>query len=1021
MALRDGHRESVGSRRDPEAAGRARKKHHHHHKRSTGRHARTNEPATTCEYQEDNKEPCFLYKIQITERWKEEQPKQPKPKRARAAIEQDIKDTDQALLDVQKDIDAEHTKKKADKKVLAALRKRRDDLQERTVKLLIEFYAADAKPPAKRPKSKDRVFSVVRHMPREWVARLGTAQREMKTLTGQLTKLMKDWDAKHQEHEELKARLMVFNKETEELLREKEKAKAALERRRRRTKMREDELEAEEAKVEASQDGSLKKRWRERGRRQAEEKLDRSRTKEQDRQREYQDAEAAWDAKVDEFNDLDATEPAVYQQLQGIKTSIDAKIAEIDAIEKLVLKIRNTLVSPAIIQVVAGSKVPWYQNLEGRSHMDEKGERHHKAAGKPKDGTPKVTVEIDPDNDPLDDPPHPDGLPWGPTKIGSYCTKAEPDSEELGPHPNVDVTILPERKQDPWPFPTGEARGKQLEFEVWQAQQFDDTLQVTARTVVGQILLAGWNMFVRVIRVVKEVFSKEPRIARYTIRARACGYKPEGRTHNVSRDLQADLEVYPSDSFEISVDTSAFAGIGYSREVSRADASAPVAETGQAQYESSGSQDERTDTETFTMQAAFGTMRDTHSVTRIEGSGGVDKDLVIIQDVQQRGLTKETHRYTDPSHQNTFEGEAYSLDYHQTDTSDFSGVRTDKSIRFDETGKIVSRTDDEGNLVTNEEYRGRSDMETQSFSYDDAAVAPDAERVKRVPPYPSTFFPLCPVDISFKRNDLEDEFTQHIKSAVGNLIWITRNAAAFAGRLSNWVPAYGFGFNFTFDILSGHFSYYKQWREHIDSRVYPYSKAKLDIVCFQTSLTLWGGVWFELLMFEFKAVVEIIVSGKVGVKGELETAHPNAVVKGNRGFGPTGGIGATVRIRFVVGQADWCSASVGVRTGIDVELIAWTQHEEGPHVKWDATFTGVTAFITARLILVGGWEFERKFCKEKKIAEKRWPDLTDADILERQNAEMESLTAEAIHEAQVMSAKSEASRTKNRRRIRRGE
>ncbi len=580
------------------------------------------------------------------------------------------------------------------------------------------------------------------------------------------------------------------------------------------------------------------------------------------------------------------------------------------------------------------------------------------------------------------------------------------------------MTILPEREQTPWPFPKTAAHGQKLEFEAWQAQQFDDTLQVTVRTVVGQILLAGWNMFVRVLRVIKEVFSNSPRIANYKIRARACGYKPEGRTHNVTRDLEANLEVYPSDSFEISVDTSAFAGIGYSREVSRADASAPVAETGQAQYESSGSPDETTDKETFTMSAAFGTIKDTHTVTRIEGTGGSNKSLVIQEDIQQRGLTTDIHRYTDSSHENTFEGEAYSLDYHQTKEHDFSGVKSGGSIQFDEAGKIVSRTDDEGNVVSSQEYRDRHD-DAENFESGGSIQVTDAERVTRVPPYPSSFFPLCPVDIKFKRNDLEDEFTQHIKSAVGNLIWISRNAAAFAGRLSNWVPAYGFGFNFNFDILSGHFSYMKQWREHVDRRVYAYSKAKLDIVCFSTSLTLWGGVWFELLMFEFKAVVEIVLSGKVGVKGEYETAHPSAVVKGNRGFGPTGGVGAMVRIRIVIGQDTWCSAAVGVRTGIDVEYIAWTQHEEGPHVKWDATFTGVTAFITARLILVGGWEFERKFCKEKKIAEKRWPDLTDADILERQNAEMEALTAEAIHEAQEMSAKSERSKARNRSRMRR--
>jgi hypothetical protein len=624
-------------------------------------------------------------------------------------------------------------------------------------------------------------------------------------------------------------------------------------------------------------------------------------------------------------------------------------------------------------------------------------------------------VKLDADNDSSGGPPHPKGNPWGPSALGLYCTGDPPPTGAPGPHPYLDCDVLPAREQTPWPFPAPAAKGKTLEFEAWQAQQFDETLQVPANTVVGRIL-AGWNMCVRVVRVIKEIFSRNPRVSMIRLRARACGYKPTGRTRNVTGNLEATLEVFPSDSFEFSVTTSAFAGLDYSREVVRSDASNPVAETGQAQYDSSGSKDQVEDTESFTMRSAFGAVKDTHSVTKIEGTGGgADKSLVIIEDVKQRGFTTDIHRATDASHDNTFQGEAYTLDFNQTKQTDISGVKTGGSLSFSETGKMVDRTDETGAIRDNDDYRADGDFQSGSFDYTGADRA-GTDRVTRVPPYPSTFFPLCPVDISFKRNDLEDEFTQHAKSVVGNLIFISRNMAAFAGRLSNWVPSMGFGFNFSFDILSGNFKYYKQHREHIDRRVYVYSKGTLDITCFQTSLTLWGGAWFELLMLEFKAVVEIILSGKVGVKGELESTHPDATVRGNVGFGPTGGVGAKVQIRIVVGQADWCSAAVGIRTGI--EMIAWTQHQEGPHVRWDATFTGVTAFITARLALVGGWEYERKFCQEKKIAERRWPDVTDGDILERQNAEMESLTQEAILEAQEMSTKSEASRLKNRASVR---
>ncbi|MGK0482558.1 MAG: hypothetical protein ACJAQ3_002538 [Planctomycetota bacterium] len=359
-------------------------------------------------------------------------------------------------------------------------------------------------------------------------------------------------------------------------------------------------------------------------------------------------------------------------------------------------------------------------------------------------------MKLDADNDSSGGPPHPKGNPWGPSALGLYCTGDPPPTGAPGPHPYLDCDVLPAREQTPWPFPAPAAKGKTLEFEAWQAQQFDETLQVPANTVVGRIL-AGWNMCVRVVRVIKEIFSRNPRVSMIRLRARACGYKPTGRTRNVTGNLEATLEVFPSDSFEFSVTTSAFAGLDYSREVVRSDASNPVAETGQAQYDSSGSKDQVEDTESFTMRSAFGAVKDTHSVTKIEGTGGgADKSLVIIEDVKQRGFTTDIHRATDASHDNTFQGEAYTLDFNQTKQTDISGVKTGGSLSFSETGKMVDRTDETGAIRDNDDYRADGDFQSGSFDYTGADRA-GTDRVTRVPPHPSTFFPLCPVDISFKR------------------------------------------------------------------------------------------------------------------------------------------------------------------------------------------------------------------------------------------------------------------------------
>lgn len=924
-------RKTVANSGDPKAARTASERHASHD--GGDRQASSGKSSTSCEKEHVPKDPCYLYKMVVKETWPTPPPPPTKtPGRARTDIEADLKQNDSDLLDLQEKMETEQTKWIPSSSKLKTYRSRRDKLQEKLMELLVEHGATEAKPSVKRERSKDRTFSVVRYMPPEWIKSLDEATVRMREITAEINELFDKWDQQHEAHESLKRELQSFQKDLEEKLLNIDKVKAALERRRRRTKMRQEALtKADEDVANASY--SATRYWRERGRAAAEEKLARSKKKEADLKADYVSAVNDYNRKVESFNTVERKESKAYDDLQATHDKITAKTKALRSVEAEILEVRNTLVSPATINVVAGSREPWYHSLVGKTTVEKGGKnRKTKDAAKP-DGTPSISVELDPDNDAKFQIKHPKGYPWGPSKVGKYCTATPPPASPPGPHPYLDCAIAPDRKQDKWPFPVASAKGKEVKFDVWQAKQFDETFQVT--------MLRAWSKVVRSIRVLKEVMSRTPRTGSYRLTARTCGYKPSGRTRNVAGELRADIVTYPSDSFEFVIKTSAFSGKDYSRQSAWSDATKRATADGPQDGTVSDAADRHQVTTTHTNRSAFGMISKSEVVTVTEGT---------------------------------------------VDGSRASSTQTE-NINVDH-GK--------------EDYRKNGEIDPQ-----------------RVPAFDSTFFPLCPVDVSFKRNDLEDEFTKDAKAVISTVVLVSRELAHNAGRLSNFIPSVGWGFTFSFDVIKGDFSYYRQHREHIDRRVYAYSKAKVDIVLFSTTVSLYGGVWLDVAFVQFKAVVELEVKGDFGVRGQMESTHPDAVVKRNVGFGPTGAVAAKVQIKIVVGNPDWCSAASGLKTGIEAEMTGWAQHTSGPHVEWDAKFTGVKAFVTAKVLLVGSYDYERTFMNPKKIASGRFPKQTTENELAAQNEEMDSLANEARREA-ADNLESESSRRAHRESMRSG-
>ncbi|MDG1050532.1 MAG: hypothetical protein P8R46_10030 [Planctomycetota bacterium] len=924
-------RKTAAGSRDPKAARAASARHASHD--GGDRQASSGKSSTSCDKEHPPKDPCYLYKMAIKETWPAPpDPPAPAAARPRAEVEADLKQRDHDLLKVQEDLEAEQSKWFPASDKLKQLRQARDEHQAETMALLIEYGTVSAKPSAKRAPSKDRAFSVVRFMPPEWIKSLDDAQAKMRALTSDLKTLFDDWDREHEAHEALKQRLRAFHGELEEKQREVDRVQAALERRRRRTKMREKRLDEADRRVSESSNRVIEY-WNKRGRATTLNNLERSREKEKDLRLQLKAAEADQRRAQASLDKLERDQAKASRDLTATHAEITTKTDALRDLEAGVLEVRNTLVSPATINVIAGSREPWYLSFVGKTTVEKGGKnKKSKAAAKP-DGTPSISVEIDPNNDAGFSVRHPKGYPWGPSKVGRYCKADPPPSRPPGPHPFVDCVINPDSKQDPWPFPVASARGKDIKFEAWQAKQFDETLQVRA--------LTPWNKVVRSVRVMKEVFSSSPRTGSYELEARACGFKPSGRTRNVTDALRATVVTFPSDSFEFILKTSAFSGKDYSREATVANAAQRATAAGRQDGTPSDATDRSQVTTTHTSRSAFGMVSKSEVVTDVTGT--VDGNIATS--------------------------------------------RTTENIDVD---------------------RGTEDY------LKDGKVDP-----QRVPAFDSTFFPLCPVDVSFKRNDLEDEFTKDVKGVISTVVLISRELANNAGKLSNFIPSVGWGFKFSFDVLKGDFSYFKQHREHVDRRVYVYSRAKVDITCFSTAVSLYGGVWLDVAFVQFKAVVELELKGSVGIKGQVESTHPDAIVSRNVGFGPTGAVAAQVQIKIIVGRPDWCSAASGLKTGIDVEMLAWAQQTSGPHLDWNAKFTGVKAFVTAKLALVGSYEYERTFAKERTIASGRFPKTTEADELAIQNEEMDKLANEARREA-AENLESEESHRAHRSAVRSG-
>lgn len=867
---------------------------------------------TSCESEPAPKEPCYLYKMQVKETWPAPAAPAPAaPRRDRQSIEADLKERDKELLSLEEKIETEKSNWFSfwDKAKLNSLEAERDQLHERLVELHVEYGAADARPSAKRERPKDRTFSVIRQRPSAWVDSLSAAQEQMKTITSEIKRLFIEWDRLHSTHENTKTELQQFVTDLEEKRRSVDRVKLELEGCRRETEARRKELaEKEEDVRNAAWKGS--EVWHESGKANAQAALTESQQKETKLEADLQSAQADHERMRESNAALEEKEADAARDLEATQEKLESETEKLRRVEAGVIEIRNTLESPATINIVAGSKQPWYSAAVKTTVGVDGGDGTTKDAAKP-DSTPSISVELDPDNDASFKVRHPGGLPWGPRKLGQYCTTPNPPSGPPGPHPYLDCVIDPPQEQGDWPFPVASAKGREVKFEAWQAVQFDESLHFLG--------IQPLSKPIRCIRVMKEVMSRNPRTGTYRLSGVSCGYKPTGRTGNITGELRADVVTYPSDSFEFLIKTSAFVGKDYSRESTWSDASDKTKSDSKTESASDAA-DRHQVTTTHTNRSAFGMVSDSEVLTLTQGTVGDAK-------------------------KSSAETENIKVEY------------------------------------GSEEYRK------------DGKVTP------RVPAFGSTFFPLCPVDISFKRNDLEDEFTKDAKAAISTVVMVSRALATNAGRLNNFIPSVGWGFKFAFDALKGEFSYYRQHREHTDHRVYPYSKGKVDLTFFSTDVTLYGGVWIEVPFAQFKALVELELKGSFGLRGSMESTHPDALMTQNVGFGATGAVAAKVQIKIVVGNPDWCSAESGLKTGIEADITSWTQHTDGPHVDWNAKFTGVKAFVTAKVLLVASYSYERTFMNETTLATGRLPEDTTDNLLERQNQAIDSLAQEARQEA----------------------
>lgn len=1003
-------------------------------------------------------DPCYLFKLSITTEHAQDPPAPPTPAPPDAkALKRRITELQKSLIKNQEKI-VDALARKRDTKAFKAKRK---ELKKELLEKTAEIGRIESPPAPTPPTPKKREFTVVAHRPEGWDQAIAPAERQIKKLQSELRQKMDDWSETHKSHEEKKKELLKFfdkveaaeakyaqrQGEAERIARklakrkkaqdvldrdDKQNLKAFKDRERKNAeieaKVKErgasyvqsyrdgltreidalqqdvsqldqhlnglddtqkkrlllvQQLEAAE-KAEAAATTTVQQRKEQkkqqllldklqtelpqRKEEQIQKSLDKAKQKASEREQQRDDLRKS-------LKSLQNEEETLRKKLDRLQREIKSLVDQIDNLEKSIVDLRNILPSGAgePIEITAGTDTPWYLHFGASVKTDD---QSWKASGAVQEDPVTVTVKVDSDTA----LPGWKGKSFGPDAI-RHCQDSGANGVDAGKeHPYLEIRH-PGGDKEGFPIVEPQAAGAST-FTALQKRQFDDIASVR--------FLQPWNQCLRVLRVIKEVFGGTPKTREFEVEAAACKrITDDKKQKDVTASLSKKLIVYPSDSYEIAIKANSFASIGYEHAQTWADASRPQAETGQLATESGGSPDERTVSDTYTFSGLWGMKMDSVTKSTVTGRGGNDKDLQVVSHTS-RNFNETEQTITA---QGTFLGEQYRGRAEISSKEDITGNRIEGGPkRVVETGKL----EDGGAVVT------RDDSSTPQVP------------LTRVPPFPPSFFPLCPVDISFKRNGMEDEFTQRVKQTAGIIVFLTRQVAATVGRLGNWVPSLGWKVTFTFDMLSGTLSLFRQYREHIDRRVYVYRKGEIDLKLVKITVGIFGGAWFELLFLEFKAGAEIVIDGYFGVKGAIETAHPDADVNRNVGFGPTGGIGATAEIKVIVGNADWCKAAAGLTSGLDIEGMMWVAHQDGPHLAVELKFRGVKLYVIAHLVLVGAWEFSHYFVKDRPVWKGKFLEEKDspADIsamLDKQDEDMEEIEAEMIKDGKKKQAQTRLS------------
>ncbi len=912
-------------------------------------------------------DPCFLYKMVIREERPGAQDEQDRrDERDPATIDAEIRDKQIELWDKRTLIDDlllgndEDVGEGWNGAYLNLLKGQRDQLQGELLILVAERSRANPFT-VESPSTKVREFTILKQLPASYESQKQASKEILEELRVELQVLMHQWHVVHTEHEQAKKTLLDLSKDLEELATERNTRSAVKE----AARAEFEQADRENRQYEAKGSHSKKRSWKgfKRGlkkltRRSPQQKLNKARTKRDKANQKFQDADHAYNNQArGGYAAAKQSEETKRAEGYDLVLEIRAKIAEIEAQEASVLEIINTLGrGERTIQMVGGAGGKWWTpwNLNQYSwETEKKGEEWETSGPSDDEDTPEVSVTVDTDN-----------KPEAPAEgYREYCDR--PIRNRGGDHP----TLRAYESQNEFlntDVVDAEGPGGSLKFKVWQFRQFDEGAEKVEWAKIG--FGASLKIVKTFFRLLEWVMSGKPKKRRYVVDAATCGfYEVGGELHatggagNHATILRQKIEVFPADSWQIAIKASSFAGTGYEYEQKRQDASRPQGETGNLEYQSSGSNKEDTTSETFSQNTMWGTQSTTTTTSDIVGrGGGSDKNIHEVKEVTRDGSSVTT----DTTGSGTFRGESYSGAYHEDATLDATGNKQSGHTRtVDESGKLTAD--------------GPVESSTRGPS------------LSRAPSMPGSFFPMCPVDISFYRNDKEDEVTQNIKSAVGTIVFLIRKTADCVGRVGNIVPSMGWKFGFQADFLAGKLSYLNQFREHTDYQVYMYRRGELDITIVSLKVYIFGGFWVEFIIGEIKFGAEININGKVGIKGQIENTHPDAQNSVNVGFGPTGSIGCGGEIMLVVGSPDWCKAAGGVKTSISAEGMWWLKHTEGPHFDYEFKFDGVKFYLVANLVLVGSWERVWKVAKERTIKKGRIPEAFDSKDLEEQSAEMD--------------------------------